>query len=124
MPLNKRNTRTFHRRLYAGQMESVTILKRDDGQRQNVVTTHTLFQCRWRSPTSRSGQILDGDITSSHSREIAIPTVELKRVGINYLSALDRIVDEQERVWQPESTTTINTKLFENFTNVLCLRIG
>jgi hypothetical protein len=124
MPLNKRNTRTRHRVLYGGQLESVTLLKRDDGHlRQNVVTTYTLFQCRWQSPLSRSGQNLDGDITSYNSRTLIVPQVELYRVGVKYVSALDRFVDEQERTWQPESNTDIDERLFLNYWKINCLRV-
>ena len=60
MPLNRTNQRFFHRFLYAGQLESVRLLKRGDDQRQGEITAYTLHECR-RSQIHKAGQTLDGD---------------------------------------------------------------
>ena len=122
MPLNSRNTRTFHRAL-AGDIDyKVTLLKRGDDQRQGTVRALVLFQCR-RSRIGKTGETLQGDMVSSHVVTWHIPVVELNRVGVAYLNALDRIIDEQGRYWQPEGTTNIDVKLFENHIDVFCLRV-
>jgi hypothetical protein len=122
MPLNKHNTRVFHRRLYSGILESVTLKKRNDDQQAGTVRSIRLHQVRW-SRTFKTGEPIAGDVTSSESRTLHIPRVELDRVGVAYINSLDRFVDEQGGVWQPESTTTITVKLFLNHLCVACLRV-
>lgn len=124
MPLNKRNTRVFHRTLFSGQLEKIKLLKRDDDQRQGIVTEYILFQCR-KGKYRKSGQTLDGEMNSSHAVTWHIPRSELDRLGIAYLNPLDRIVELEgqfkDRIWQPESTTGIDVKLFEVHVDVDCL---
>ena len=122
MPLNKRNTKTFHRVLYSTEMESVTLLKREDDQREGVVTSLILYQCRW-SRIFKQGEPYQGDMFSDHTRVLHIPRVELDRVGVPYINAIDRFIDEQGRWWQPESTTLIRIQLFENQLCIACLRV-
>ena len=122
MPLNKKNTRTFHRTLYGTILEPVTLLKRGNDQQQGTVTGMSLFNCRW-SRIFKSGQTLQADMTSSHRRTLHIPVVELDRVGVAFLNALDRFVDVEGRYWQPESGNTITVKLIENHVCVECLRV-
>lgn len=123
MPLNKNNTTTFHRTLYAGMLQQITILKRGDDQRQGEVVKYVLFECR-RSVISKTGEPIAGEMTSSHRVTWHIPTIELQRVGINYLNSADRIIDDEEGcTYQPESTTSILLKTFSNHQNIDCLRI-
>lgn len=122
MPLNRYNTRTFHRTLYGGGiLETVTLLKRNDDLQQGTVRALKLFECRWGQIT-RTGETIAGDITSDHRRTIHIPVTELKRVGVAYINAADRFVDQDGRTWQPESPTVITVKLLENHVCVDCLR--
>ena len=121
MPLNERNCRTFHRKLYAGQLQTVTVHKRNDDMQASVVTAHKLFDCRWSS-IAKSGQPIAGDQTSDHFRELHIPTIELHRVGILHINPLDRFIDKQGRTWQPESQQVITVKLFETHHCVQCRR--
>ncbi len=122
MPLNKQNTRTFHRTLYGTILESVTLLKRGPDQQQGTVTAYGLHQCRW-SRIYKTGQPLQGDMSSNHRRTLHIPVIELDRIGITYISAVDRFVDQDGRFWQPESYNTITVKLIENHMCVDCVRI-
>jgi hypothetical protein len=124
VPLNRNNTRTFHRALYAGlgMLQAVTLLKRDDNQRQGTVTEYKLFQCRWTRIT-RLGQTIEGDIQSDNRRTLHIPRIEMDRIGISYFNPLDRFVDEKGRTWQPESPSTITIQLFENWTKIDCTRV-
>jgi len=123
MPLRRSTTRTFHRTLYAGMLESVRLLKRGDNQQQGTVTPYVLYQCR-RSAISKTGQTLDGAQNVGNRTVWHIPRTELERVGINYLNPLDRIeqLDEPERgyIWQPEAPETIDVKLFANHVCVAC----
>lgn len=125
MPMNRRNTRGFTRKLFAGTLERLQLLKRGDDQKQNEVRDITLYQCR-RSAISKSGQTVLGDNVVSHQCVWHIPRRELDRVGVEYLNNLDRLVqlDEPEKggVWEPESTTRIDVKMFANEVDVLCLR--
>ena len=124
MPLNKHNQRVFHRTLFAGILESVTLLKRGDDQQQGTVRSILLFQCRWGLIT-RTGETIQGGMLSDHRRTLHIPRVELDRcnVGVQYINPADRFIDEQGRHWQPESTTEIREKLFEVHVCVDCLRV-
>lgn len=121
MPLNKRNTRSFTRRVYGGKLESVILYKRNDDQQQGTVTTYKLFRCRVGKIT-KSGETIQNEMTSNHRARWHIPLSELRRVGIAYLNPADRIKQiKSGRIWQPESTTLIEQKLFENEVDVDCL---
>lgn len=122
MVLRKLNTRTFHRSLYAGLLETVTCLKRDDNQRQGTVRAVKLFDCRW-SRITKGGQPVRGGMTSDHQRELHVPAIEMERAGVRYFSALDRFVDKEGRYWQPESGDTLTAKLLENHWCVPCRRV-
>lgn len=121
MPLNKRNTRFFHRTLYAGQTERLRLLKRDPNLKAMIVTPHLLFTCWW-SDLTKEGQQLDNDVTSNHRRTWHVPVSELRRVGVNYINPLDVFVDVEGRYWQPESTNKIDSLLFENYLDIECRR--
>lgn len=122
MTLNRYTVNEFHLSLYAGILESVTCLKRDDDQDSGTVRAVPMYEIRW-SKIHKSGEPIAGSMSSSHRRVIHIPKVEMERVGIAYFNALDVFVDEQGRHWQPESTTDITDKLFERHICVSCLRI-
>ncbi len=122
MPLNKFNTRVFHRTLYASQLSKVKLLKRGNDQKQGTVTEHTLYQCRWSS-VSKGGEPLQGDMSTDHHITIFIPRTELDRVGVAYINATDRFVDHKNRTWQPEAVNQrIDVKLFENRVTIECIR--
>ena len=114
----------FHRHLYAGMMERVRLHKRGDDQQQGTVVTHILFECR-RSSIQKGGQTLDGDMNVNHTTVWHLPTSELRRVGVNYLNPCDQIeqLDGEEKgyIWEPEATTTIESKLFTTHAHVNCL---
>jgi hypothetical protein len=122
MPLNKSNCSGFHRKLYAGMLESFTLLKRDDNQRQNVVTKYAIHQIR-PSRIHKTGQTIQGDMSSDHRRTLHVPTVEMERLGINHFNPLDRFIDKEGRWWQPESGTMITSQLFERHQCIHCLRV-
>lgn len=121
MPLNARNCRTFHRTLYAGQLESVVLMKRGDDQQYGIVTPIRLYQCR-RSAIAKAGEPLAEDMASAGTTVWHIPRIELDRVGVGHINALDRIVDGLNRSWQPESDTIIEDKLFETRIKIACRR--
>lgn len=124
MSINRDNSMHFHRRLYSGMLEKIRLLKRGDDQQQGTVTAYTLYECR-RSSIQKGGQTLDGDMNVDHNTVWHIPTSELERVGINYLNPADRIEQlqgkEKGTVWQPEASTTIESKLFSTHAHVRCL---
>ncbi len=70
----------------------------------------------------QTGEPYQGSMTSMNTRTICIPRAALDEAGVAYISALDRFRDVEGRHWQPESTTPIDIKLFENIVNVVCLR--
>ena len=125
MPLNRSTTRHFYRTLYATEMETVKLYKRDDELRQGVVTVYMVFNAR-RSRIFKTGEVIQGDESSDHTCLWHIPRAELDRIGVHYLSAADRIVQTQGReagaVWQPEANTMIEVKLFGNMVNLACKR--
>jgi hypothetical protein len=122
MPLNKRNTKYFFRGLYAGELQTVTLLKRGDDQQEGTVTAFKLFNCR-RGQVQRSGEAISSEMFSDQRTTWHIPRTELDRVGVRYLNALDRIVDEHNRYWEPESQSTIQVKLWENWVTFDAVRI-
>lgn len=121
MVIRKNNTNSFFRKLFAGQVETVCLLKRENDQRAGTVRTVHLWPVRWK-PILQTGEPYQGSMTSVNRRTVCIPRFALDEAGVAYISALDRFKDEQGRHWQPESTTVIDIKLFENIVNVDCLR--
>lgn len=122
MPLNALNTRTFHRFVFAGILETIVILKRDDDQKEGTVRSAKVFDCR-RSLIVKTGEPIQEDMTSDHRTTWHIPRIELDRAGVDHLNPADRIVDKEGRYWQPESTTVITEKMFSNHVDLDCLRV-
>ncbi len=133
MVLRKANTRTQFRRMWAGKSKKVTLLKRDDDQKQGTVRAITLFDC---IPSSmgftKTGEAIQGDMSSNMTRTWIIPVAELHRNGVEYLNALDRIVETTDdgggilanpRYWHPEGTTNILVTMLENVIKIDCLRV-
>jgi hypothetical protein len=132
MTLNRNNTRVFHRTLYAGLLKTITLIKRKDDQAEGTQTSYVVFQCR-RSSISKTGEPIQGDMTVDHRTVWHIPRTEMIRIGVRYFSALDKIVEDHDdmnqplpqanwRYWQPEATTVIDTKLFQNSILLYCVR--
>lgn len=123
--INRHNTLSFHRRLYAPMLEKVRLHKRGPDQQQGTVKTYVLFQCR-RSRIGKTGEPINEDNTSNHSTVWHVPRTELIRTGISYLSALDLFEQLEGRekgwFWQPEATTMIDLKLMGNHYCLACLR--
>jgi hypothetical protein len=121
MPLNRKNTRHFHRVLFGGIGQRVTLLKRDDDLRQGVVRAILLFQVR-RSQITKTGETILGGEAVDMRCTWHIPLCELDRVGVPYLNALDRIVDEVggTGTWMPQSDTMITSKMFGNHVDLEC----
>lgn len=122
MPMNRRNTQVYHRRLYAGQLETVHLLKRGDDQQEGVVVDYKLFQCR-RGNLDKHGEPLQGDMAVGHICQWLLPCKELRRVGVNYLNVLDRIVDKFNMWWQPEAPQNLTLAIFDNYYVVNCVRV-
>lgn len=122
MPLNRRNSSVFHRTLYAGQLEKITLLKRGDDQQEGQVVAYSLFQCR-RGNLSKHGEAIQGEMACFHSAQWLLPNVELRRIGVNYINVLDRIIDQFNMWWQPESGQTISLSQFDNFYIVDTIRV-
>lgn len=122
MPLNRHNTKTFHRTLYAGELETVTLYKREDDQKSGKYHKHQLFDCRW-STMQKTGEPIQVDLSSGDARTLHVPRIEMERVGVRYFSALDMFVDAEGRWWQPEAPHTRTVKLFQNHWCVSCVRI-
>lgn len=121
MPLRKENTKHFHRGLYAGQLETITLLKRNDDMDASVVTAYKVFDCRWSS-IDKSGQPIAGDEATNHFRTLHIPTIELSRIGVLHINVLDQFKDKEGRTWQPETNQKIEAKLWENHVCIFCRR--
>jgi hypothetical protein len=127
MPLRKINQRTFYKRLYSGQLKTITLLKRNVDLQQGTVTTYTMYGVR-RSRITKTGETIQADMTSNHRTVWHIPRTEMDRLGLTDINALDRIVEQsiyptETRWWQPESTVTIDIKLFEDMITIACVRI-
>ena len=122
MPLRANNQRTFHRCLYSGILQTIVVLKRNDDQQQGTVRSIKMFQVR-QSMQTKTGEAIQGDMSSDVRCSWHIPKIEMDRVGIAYFNVLDRIVDKHNRYWQPEAPQTITNKLFEDHYCLDCVRI-
>ena len=122
MPLTRKTTRYFHRTLYAGELQTITLRKRGDDQQQGTTVDLLLFNCR-PSRIYKTGEPIQGDISSDERCIWHIPREQLDRVGVDHLNAADIIIDKFNRYWNPESNTTIVIQLFENMVNLDCLRV-
>lgn len=120
MPMNAQNQRGFERKLFAGMLETITLFKRGDDQREGTVKALTVFNAR-RGKIYKSGEPLRGDMATGHGATWHIPRPELDRVGVAYLNNLDRIVDKQGRTWQVESPSPIEVKLFQVHVDLHCV---
>lgn len=122
MLINRINIQNSHKTILAGGlMQTVTLLKRKDDQQQGVVVAIPLFNCH-RGRIQKTGQTIQGDMSSNHTTVWHIPRVELDRAGVQYLNALDRIVDKKGRYWQPESPQLIDVKLLETRIDLQCVQ--
>lgn len=121
MPIAKKTTNGFFKRVYGGQTETVCLLKREDDQRAGIIKSITLYNVRWEQ-IYKAGEPYQGSMSSSHRRLLLVHREELDYAGVNYINATDRFRDEQGRHWQPESTTMIDNLIFENVVRVHCLR--
>ena len=129
MPIGPLTTRTFHRTLYAGMLQTVRLLKRDNDQQQGTITAYNLFECR-QSMSFADGQTIQADMLSNHRCVWHIPAIALNAIGFTYINMLDIIDNTVGGVgigvpgfWQPESGTELIRKLFSNHYCVSCLRI-
>ena len=122
MPIMKKNQRTFFRSLYCGETQTVILLKRNNDQGEGTVRAITLFDCR-RERTSKTGQPIQNEMSVAEFTTWQIPSFELDRNGVNYINVLDRIVDQHNRYWQPESGQSIDVRLFEDWVFINCVRI-
>lgn len=122
MPLRRWNTHVYHRRLYAGQLERIILLKRNDDQAEGTVTQHIIYQSR-RGNIEKSGEAINLDVPAFEVVSWHIPCTELRRVGVNYLNVLDRIVDQFNMWWQPESGDNIELAIFDNYYNISTRRV-
>jgi hypothetical protein len=121
MPLNARNTKNRSRVARGGKDNQVMYLhKRGPDQQQGTVVVHKLFAC-WRELITRTGQTLQERMTSNTRCILHIPTSELKRVGVNYLTVIDKFYDPKTGDWwRPESDTTVSEMLFGNMFKLEC----
>lgn len=78
--------------------------------------------CR-RESISKTGQAIQGEMSSLEQVVWQVPAIELARNGVNYINVLDRIVDMFNRFWQPESGQSIHNRLFENQIFIYCVRV-
>lgn len=122
MSIKRRLGGQFRRRLYGDILQTMTLRKRGDGQLQGQVDDYTLFRVR-QGAITKTGNPIHADMTTNHTCTIHIPRGELDRVGVNYLNALDQLIDEKGRYWQPEADTNIDVRLFEDEICVSCERI-
>lgn len=124
MPIDRYNQRDMMSHLYngTGMLQKIRLLKRGPDQQQGTVTAYILYGCR-RSVITRKGQTLDGKLSSQSRTTWHIPQQELDRVGIDYLTALDRIQDIEygTGTWQPEATDQVSEKLLRTHIDIHCI---
>ena len=122
--ITRDNQRTFHRTLYGpGILETVTLLKRGNDQKQGTVTSYTLYDCRW-SMIHKTGNTIQVNMLVWDKRTLHIPIIEMERIGVTFFNPLDRFVDAEGRYWQPEATTELTVKLLQQHWCVDCLPVN
>lgn len=126
MPIDKYNQRDLHQHLYngIGMLQRIRLLKRGPDQQQGTVTAYILYNCR-RSAITRQGQTLDGKLSSKSRVTWHIPQEQLDRIGVKYLTALDRIEDIEygTGTWQPEASDRVVEKLLATHNDVFCIGV-
>lgn len=122
MVLNRRNSVSIVRHLYRGQTQTVILLKRGDDQKEGTVTALTLYGVR-RGNISKTGEAISQDMSANVSCQWIIPASELRRVGVNYLNVIDRIVDVFGMYWQPESGQSLTLSQFDSQYIIECIRV-
>lgn len=122
--IRRNNSKTYHRRVFAGQLQRLTLIKRDDDQQEGTQRTLTIFQA-WRSEVSKSGEPIQAGMAATQTVTWYVPKTELDRVGVDHVNVLDRLIDKQygTGVWQPESDQQINTHLWGNYVEVNCVSL-
>lgn len=116
--VTRQNQNVFYRNLYHTWHEtSVTLLKRNNDQQQGTVVSYLLFNIR-RRQISHTGEPIQGSMGAGDFVEWMFPMIELQRVGLNNINALDRIVDNDGQTWQPEAPDTIRFRLGKNYISV------
>ena len=117
-------TRGFMFHLYGGigMLQTVTLYKRGDDQLEGTVTTYSLYPVRW-SRITKSGQPIQGDMSSSHGRKLHIPREVLDPLGIWYINVCDQFKDEDGALWQPESPQSLTNALIGNHLCIDCLLV-
>ncbi len=120
MPLRPATCRTTSRTVFAGQTQWVILLKRGNDLKQGTVRAIKLFRCR-RDSITKTGQTLEAEMATGNQTTWFIPNQQLKRKGVQYLNALDRIYDPKlKEYWEPETGDTISQKLFGQEWTVTC----
>lgn len=122
--ITKWNQRDFYRRLYYGWYQDITLLKRGDDQQQGTVTAYSLFMCLGKK-VHHTGEPIHADEASNDTRNWLIPVEQLDMAGLNgkCINALDRIIDDEGRYWQPEGDTTITIQLGMCYLNIDTKRV-
>jgi hypothetical protein len=133
--LTAKSQRNLYRgMLFADLTVPVRLFKRGDGQQANRVTEYRLFACR-RGQVVRTGEHVDGETTTGHTTTWHVPAAEFKRHGVEYLSSMDRIVEDhapgevnaplpqdQWEWWEPLADTVVTEKLMGTHVDVECRR--
>lgn len=122
MPLRRYNSQSFIKSLYAGQTEDVVLLKRNNDLQEGTVVAFQIFGVR-RGNIAKTGQPIQLDMAVSDTTQWIIPNTQLRRIGVNYINVLDRIVDKFGLYWQPETGQNIILSQFDNVTIVDCVRV-
>lgn len=123
MPLKRNNTRTFHRVLYAGELQKVILFKRGDDYQEGVIRKITLFEVR-RSQITKNGQPLQNEMLVHHQSDWHFCVAELLRNGVQYMNPLDKWYDPVEGHWyQQETNQAQQVKVFGNFLTIQAIRV-
>ncbi len=122
MPINASNQRHMMRHLYAGMLQTVTLLKRNNDQQEGTVVAYKLFGVR-QARLFKTGQPIRGNMAVGSNVTWHIPMAELERVGVAYFNVLDRIVDKTGAYWQPETNEMIRFQLLKTHWCISCVRI-
>jgi hypothetical protein len=123
MVIRRDNQQTFHRHMFAGISQPITVWKREDYPNRSVIHQLRIFDC-WRSTIRRFGeQYSMGDQVSNHHVTWHIPVIELRKYNVTTFNMLDKIVEDDQTFWQPEAPKVIVYDLMSNYFDVECVRV-
>lgn len=122
MPLDRRTTRHFHRLLYVGWMDTLTLKTfRTFGNAGGAATesTYTVHHCRFKKQDHAGQQLRDG-ISSGEGSVVQITDFDLDNGGAPFPEMNDELIEATGERWL---ILSVRRQLGKNFFNCSVRRV-